>query len=187
MTAGGTLRISGGEHRGRRIPLPRNHDLRPTSEKARQAYFNIISGRVDDAAFLDLFAGTGVFAMEALSRGARSATAVESSRRAAEQITTSAESIGLNVRVLTADVYRAAATLRNDAPWDLIYADPPYADARWNDLLTLGSELLADDGLMAVEHWTARKDELPESAGAINRSRTVTYGTVAISLYERTS
>jgi len=80
-----TLRVTAGTLRGRRIPVPAG-DVRPTSERARQAFFNIVGERIEGARFLDLFAGSGIFAFEAVSRGAESATAVERDRRAVEAI-----------------------------------------------------------------------------------------------------
>lgn len=179
------LRISGGEHRGRRIPLPRNHELRPTSEKARQAFFDVIGPAIEGSKFLDVFSGTGVFAMEALSRGAASAVAVEISRRAAEQISATAKAIGLPLVTIQGDIYRSASRLAQEAPFDFIYADPPYGDERWSELLTiLGGGILAQDGVLALEHWTTVTDKLPESGGSLRRTRTARYGTVAISFYE---
>jgi 16S rRNA (guanine966-N2)-methyltransferase len=69
------LRITTGSLRGRKIPLP--PDTRPTSERARQAFFNILGERIEGASFLDLFAGSGAFAFEALSRGASRASAID--------------------------------------------------------------------------------------------------------------
>ena len=75
-----SLRVTGGTLRGRRVPVPAG-EVRPTSERARQAYFNIVSDRIAGARFLDLFAGSGIFSLEALSRGAAAAIAVEQSQR----------------------------------------------------------------------------------------------------------
>src|ERR1043165_4980266 len=80
-----SLRITAGTLRGRRVAVP-PHDVRPTSERARQAYFNIVWERIPGAHFLDLLAGRGVFSLEAPSRGAASATALERDRRAAAAI-----------------------------------------------------------------------------------------------------
>ena len=81
-----SLRVTAGALRGRRVPLPAG-DLRPTSERARQAFFNIVGKQVEGARFLDLFAGSGIFSFEAISRGAASSLAIDSSRRNCEAIT----------------------------------------------------------------------------------------------------
>ena len=179
------LRISGGEHRGRRIPLPRHHELRPTSERARQAFFDVIGPDIRDATFLDLFAGTGVFAIEALSRGASRAVAVELARRAADHMKETAEKIGVPLTVIHGDIYRIASTVAAEGPFDIVYADPPYGDDRWNDLLTLiGAGILAPRGVLALEHWTTVSESVPERGGGLRRTRTARYGTVGISFYE---
>ena len=71
-----TVRVTAGALRGRRVPVPQG-ETRPTSERARQAFFNIVGERIDRARFLDLFAGSGIFSFEAVSRGAESSTAVD--------------------------------------------------------------------------------------------------------------
>lgn len=185
MSPSGGLRITGGEHRGRKIPLPKNHELRPTSEKARQAFFDIIGPAIEDASFLDLFAGTGVFAMEALSRGATRAVAVESSRRAADQIRASVTTLGLPLTVILADVYRSTEKLRSAGEFDIVYADPPYGDTRWQELLGVISPVLAPDGVAALEHWVTNIDDLPAASQNLERYRVVKYGTVAISLFRK--
>src|SRR5687768_12694660 len=106
-----TVRISGGEHRGRRVQLPKQHELRPTSDKARQAFFNIAGPRIIDANFLDLFSGTGIFSFEAISRGAAHAVAVEKSRKAAHHIKTTAEAMEMPVAVICDDAFTAMRRL----------------------------------------------------------------------------
>lgn len=185
MSASGGLRITGGEHRGRKIPLPKHHELRPTSEKARQAFFDIVGPAVEDSSFLDLFSGTGVFALEALSRGAKRALAVDSSRRAVEQIRSTATTLGVPADVIFADVYRSTEKLKAAGEFDLVYADPPYGDDRWAELLATISSVLAPDGLAAVEHWVSNIDQIPASGADLVRTRVAKYGTVAISLFAR--
>lgn len=144
------LRISAGALRGRRVPVPRG-DVRPTSERARQAYFNIIGDRIIDARFLDLFAGSGIFSFEAISRGAASAVAVDSSRKNLAQIEKLAGEFGISVQVLHADVLKAAGRLI--APFDLAYADPPYDFGHYDDLLhVLDNAGFSANAVVAVEH-----------------------------------
>src|ERR1051325_981102 len=98
--SGRGLRIAGGSLRGRKVPVPPG-DIRPTSERARQAYFNIVGERIRGARFLDLFAGSGIFAFEAISRGAASSTAVENDRRNAAAIAHLAKAWEQPVNVVT--------------------------------------------------------------------------------------
>src|ERR1700737_3072624 len=96
------LRITTGTLRGRKIPLPPR--TRPTSERARQAFFNIIGDGIEGAAFLDLFAGSGAFAFEALSRGAASAVAIDESQHNIEAIERLAQSWGGRLTAVCSDV-----------------------------------------------------------------------------------
>src|ERR1044071_2366834 len=98
-----SLRITTGTLRGRRIPVPRD-EVRPTSERARQAFFNIVGDRIDGARFLDLFAGSGIFSFEAISRGAKESVAIDSSRGHTAAIEKTAKDFGIPVRAITADV-----------------------------------------------------------------------------------
>jgi 16S rRNA (guanine966-N2)-methyltransferase len=142
-----SLRITAGTFRGRRVPVPAG-DVRPTSERARQAYFNIVADRIDGARFLDLFAGTGIFSFEALSRGASSATAVD---RETAAISRRASAFGVAVTTIDGDVLSVLPRLRD--PFDLVYADPPYDYDRYDDLVVgIGRLTFAPAAVVAVEH-----------------------------------
>ena len=144
------LRITAGALRGRPVPVPRN-EVRPTSERARQAYFNIIGDRIHGARFLDLFAGSGIFSFEAISRGAASAVAVDSSKRNVMQIAAVAGRFGVSIETIESDVFRAAGRLTG--AFDLAYADPPYDFGQYDELLQLLEGLaFSDKGVVAVEH-----------------------------------
>ncbi len=147
-----TLRITGGTFRGRRVPVPRG-DVRPTSERARQAFFNILGERVHDARFLDLFAGSGIFSFEAVSRGARESVAVDSSRQHTAAIEKQARELDANIRTVTADVFAGIKRVHAEV-FDVIYADPPYAYESYDQLLTaIDTELtLASKAVVAIEH-----------------------------------
>src|SRR5919108_5991151 len=102
------MRIIAGSRKGARIFAPKGLATRPTSDRAREAAFNLI-GPVDDAAVLDLFAGSGALGLEALSRGAASATFVESDRDACRVINANLDKLGLQATVLCQDALRAVA------------------------------------------------------------------------------
>ena len=112
--------------------------MRPTSDRAREGIFNMLASRdlIDDARVLDLFAGTGALGIEALSRGARSATFVDSDRDAVAVIRTNLTGVALaGGSVVQSDVL---AFLRRAEPtFDLAFADPPYAFDGWDELFTL--------------------------------------------------
>ena len=177
------LRITAGTLRGRRVPIPKN-DVRPTSERARQAFFNIVNDRIGGARFLDLFSGSGIFALEAISRGAATATAVELSRKNAAAIEKTAQSIGASIDVVATDVL---GFLRGAGSRDftLVYADPPYDWAQYDELLAaLDQGPLAAEALVAVEH---RRRTTPFSTELNNLAlwRRVEYGEVWISMFSR--
>jgi 16S rRNA (guanine966-N2)-methyltransferase len=185
MSSPSTLRISGGEHRGRRIRLPKKHELRPTSDKARQAFFNIVGPRIDGATFLDLFSGTGVFAFEALSRGAARAIAVEKAAAAVKTIRETAEEIGIDLLVLESDVFSAVKRLEHQSI-DVVYADPPYDFPRYDELVAAIERWvpLAPDAIVAIEH---AGDSRPfrKSAERLRPQRTARYGTVAFTIFRQ--
>lgn len=123
------LRIVGGDHRGRRLHFPDARGLRPTADRVRETLFNWLQGEVYGRKVLDLFAGSGALGLEALSRGATSATFVERARPVADQLRQNIELLGLQeqARVETLE----AARFLDRAPtgqFDLVFVDPPFAD-----------------------------------------------------------
>jgi len=176
-----TLRVTAGTLRGRRIPVP-PRDVRPTSERARQAFFNIIADRITGARFLDLFSGSGVFSFEALSRGAASAIAIDSSRRNIETINRLAKEYGVVVATITSDVLKAIPRL-GDQKFDIVYADPPYDYAQYDQLIT------ALDGkadFVAIEHRKGTSPFAVETK-SLQLIRRAEYGEVWITLFENPS
>ncbi len=133
----GRVRIVAGEWRGRRIDVATAAALRPTPERTRETLFNWLAPALPGARVLDLYAGTGVLGLEALSRGAGHACFVERDRRlcAALRGTLDAFAAGDRGEVVCGDVFAAlGAGVR---PADIVLADPPYAAARHDELCTL--------------------------------------------------
>src|ERR1700759_466094 len=171
------MRIIAGSHRGHRIAAPKGRDTRPTSDRVRENAFNLI-GPGDDAAVLDLLAGSGAMGLEALSRGAARATFVESDRDAARVINANLDKLGLHGTVLRQDVVRALQGER--LHYDLVLCDPPYDYDRAR-LAPHLAKLLTADGLLVWE--TSSREEPPEVPGLSERTSR-TYGSARLTLFE---
>ena len=176
------IRITAGELRGRRIDVP-NSDVRPTSERARQAFFNIVGPRIAGLRFLDLFAGSGIFSFEAVSRGASEAVAVDRSKVHTAAIAKTAAALGVRVTAITGELPRLLPRIGGDA-FGLIYADPPYAWAEYDALLAaIDATLpLAPEALIAIEH---RRGTTPfhVTTSRLQFTRRAEYGEVWISFF----
>ena len=133
------MRVVAGLAGGRRLRAPVGRQVRPTSERVREALFNALGSldAVEGATVLDLFAGTGALGIEALSRGAASAVFVDADARAVAAVKQNLRDTGLaeRARVVQADVLKYLAGGR--APVDLAFADPPYAFDGWPRLLAV--------------------------------------------------
>jgi 16S rRNA (guanine966-N2)-methyltransferase len=173
------VRIIAGSRKGHRIAAPKGLATRPTSDRVREAAFNLI-GPVDGATVLDLFAGSGALGLEALSRGAARAVFVESDRAACRTIDTNLDKLRLTgARVLCQDVVRFLAT--ENARYDLILVDPPYdrVDDLQPRLAAALPRLLAEDGLVVYETGSRQEPELPLAQRTSRR-----YGSVRLTLFE---
>ena len=176
------MRIIAGSRKGARIFAPRGRDTRPTSDRVREAAFNLI-GPVDEATVLDLFAGSGGMGLEALSRGAARVVFVESDPEACRAIERNLDKLRLDGAVvlrgdaLTALRQESAAGRR----YDLVLVDPPYgAFARMQTALaTHLPAVLAPDGLLVVETSAREQPALPLPERTSRR-----YGAARLTLFE---
>ncbi len=177
-----TLRVTAGTLRGRRIPVPAG-DVRPTSERARQAFFNILGRKIDGAHFLDLFAGTGIFSFEAVSRGAASATAVDHDRHKAEAIARVAEQWDAPVTAIQGEAVTTLPRLSR-TEYDVVFADPPYDYAAYDDLLggIDGHLSLTPGAVVAVEH-RRRTDPFTVKTERLKFQRRAEFGEVWITFF----
>jgi 16S rRNA (guanine966-N2)-methyltransferase len=171
------MRIIAGSHRGHRIVAPAGRDTRPTSDRVRENAFNLI-GPVDGADVLDLFAGSGALGLEALSRGAASATFVESDREACRTINANLDKLRFRGTVLCQDAGRALQ--RERRRYDLVLCDPPY-DYDHARLAPPLAGLLPEDGLLVYE--SSGRADPPDLPGLeVRTSRK--YGAARLTLYE---
>jgi 16S rRNA (guanine966-N2)-methyltransferase len=172
------MRIIAGTHRGHRIAAPKGRDTRPTSDRVRENAFNLI-GPVDDGDVLDLFAGSGAMGLEALSRGAASATFVESDREACRTINANLDKLNLKGSVLCQDVLRAVTSERRT--YDLVLCDPPY-DYDHAKLVPRLARLVSEDGVLVYE--SSGRQDPPEVPGLeVRTSRR--YGSARLTLFDR--
>jgi 16S rRNA (guanine966-N2)-methyltransferase len=172
------VRIIGGEHRGRRIVAPKGTKTRPTSDRVRENMFNLI-GPVDDAAVLDLYAGSGALGLEALSRGASSCTFVDSDREACRTINANLDTLRERGIVLCQDVARTLAAERRT--YDLILCDPPY-DVDPTRLAEQLARVLDPRGLLVLES-SGREDPPALDGFDVRTSRK--YGAARLTLLTR--
>ena len=171
------MRIIAGTHRGHRIAAPAGRETRPTSDRVRENAFNLI-GPVDDADVLDLFAGSGAMGLEALSRGAASATFVESNRDACRTIGANLDKLRLKGTVLCQDAVRLIAGDRRT--YDLVLLDPPYGFEA-SRLLPHLPRLLREDGLLVWE--SSGREPPPEVPGLVQRTSRK-YGSARLTLLQ---
>ena len=130
------IRITGGALRGRVVPSPPSMKTRPTGSRTREALFNILQG-VDDFRMLDLFAGSGIMGIEALSRGASHVVAVEMSHAQARLVLQGYKALLLESKLTLYEKDALALDRRDvcgDGGFDLIYADPPFKDMDYPDM-----------------------------------------------------
>ncbi len=177
------MRVVAGTARGRRLAAPRGAGTRPTSDKVRGAIFNLLGQFFDGGTVLDLYAGSGALALEALSRGCARAVCVESDRGAAEAIRRNADACGFGgaVEVRREPVELALAHLPRGA-FDLAFLDPPYALGPDAALGQLGP-VLAPGARVVAEHDARRPP--PDAPGALALVDRRAYGDTGISIYRR--
>ena len=184
------MRITGGTLRSRTLRAPRGSATRPTTDRVREALFGILAsaGALEGANVADLYAGTGALGIEALSRGARRATLVESARPALAVLRANVASLGVKdrVHVVPGDVATCAARIASDGPFDLVLADPPWADvdsgAAANALASLAAaRAFASTATLVLEH--ASRSQPPEIVG-LAREGTRRYGDTALTFYK---
>jgi 16S rRNA (guanine966-N2)-methyltransferase len=178
------MRIISGNLRGRRLKSIDAAGLRPTTDRVRESIFNVLAARLDfdGIRVLDLFAGTGALGIEAISRGAAHCTFVEQSGRTASVVRDNLQALDITAQgsVVVSD---AIAFLQTSAlPFDLVFADPPYAativDRLIHDLFALG--VVAPGGLFVFEHSAFTHGHSTDRAEFLLEK---TFGDTAISLY----
>ncbi len=153
------LRIIGGEWRSRQIEFPLLPDLRPTPDRVRETLFNWLRGDVHGASCLELFAGSGILSLEALSRGAKHCVALDLEPAAVRTLKTTLDTLGADAHQYKCETTDARQWIKHYTaePFDLIFLDPPFADEGVTELIGEASShrILAPNGQIYAETPTA--------------------------------
>jgi len=150
------MRIISGKFKSRRIQAPKHLPVRPTTDRAKEALFNIINNAYyfDGLKVLDLFAGIGSITFEFASRGAEQLTAVDANYQCTTFITKTASQLGIDVTVITRDVMDFLNSASQQ--YDIVFADPPYdfSDEDFTAIIDaiFQHQLLSDKGIFIMEH-----------------------------------
>ena len=186
-----SMRIVGGRLKGRVLAAPSSQAIRPTSERLRESIFDILEhrfpGHVEGARVVDLFAGSGALAIEALSRGARSALLVDNGAEARALLRANVEALGLGG---VTRIWRADATKLGSAPaggpFALAFLDPPYGKAlAGSALASLISGGWLEEGALCVVEEAAKVEIVAPAGLALEDART--YGDTQIAILRRES
>lgn len=178
------MRIIAGTAGGRKLVSPEGLDVRPTTDRVREAVFNTLYSRdvIEDARVLDVFAGTGAYGLEALSRGAAHVTCVDIDRRSIGLINDNLDLLGFTdqATVLTGDAVEVVG--RFDTPFDIAFADPPYdwSEDQWRALLAVvPAALLVAESDRELDELVAADETL---GWVTDRSRR--YGSTVVTLLQ---
>jgi 16S rRNA (guanine(966)-N(2))-methyltransferase RsmD len=189
------MRIIGGKMGGRTLRAPRGDGTRPTSDKVREAIFNILDARAEPPdRVLDLYAGSGALGLEALSRGAGSALFVDADDDACDLVRANGDALGLATQVVCSPAVRWLSKMAT-GQYGWIFLDPPYDSHQTGELdkalgLVAKKQLLAAGGLAIAEHeWRHPPEDAFVGAGAAQGSLALfdrrRYGQTTVSFYRR--
>lgn len=177
------MRVIAGRYKGRNLVAPKL-DARPTLDRTKETLFNIIQQRINGSRVLDLFAGSGQLAIEALSRGAQSAVLCDNNRLSVDAIKQNFAKIGVSPTLFTCDFENCLRSLSCKS-MDIVFVDPPYkSDLYQKTLMLLDKyDILSENGIVVCEH--SREDELPAEIGVMVVYDTRKIGTVQFTFYCR--
>jgi 16S rRNA (guanine966-N2)-methyltransferase len=181
----GLLRIVAGDLKGRRLRVPDAPGLRPTSDRVRQALFDILGQRLPGGRVLDAYAGSGALGFEALSRGAEEAVFVESGRLAAEAIRENARALGVSdrCRLVQGDAVALLLGRRLEGPFAWVFADPPWTEKAGPRFLeALHASGVARPGTSILIERDVRSETASAPVGW-TLARTAIYGRTALDFY----
>ncbi len=181
------MRVVSGVCKGRPLKAVPGMSTRPTTDKVKEAIFNIVGPYFEGGVGLDLFGGSGGLGIEALSRGLDKVIFVDKDQKAIQTIRSNVEACKFtdNVEIYRNDAERALkAILKRDLRFDLIFLDPPYKKQHINELISKieNNHLLNEDGYIIAEH--SDEVDLPSSIGVLKKVKFENYGVTSVSVFQ---
>lgn len=183
------MRVIAGIHKGRQLKAVPGKNTRPTTDKVKEAVFQMLGPFFQGGQALDLFAGSGSLGIEALSRGMDSCTFVDNHPKAIQTIKENVSMLKLDnqVEVFRADAFRAlSASAKRELKFDLIFLDPPYTKISYEKLLDMieAEQLLNSGGIIYCEHDV--HDNLPDTYSSLTVKKQTHYGgTIGVTIYQK--
>ena len=177
------MRVITGIARGRKLETLSGNDVRPTTDKVKEAIFSSIQFDIEGRRILDLFAGSGQLGIEALSRGANSATFVDLNTDAFAVIERNLKNTNLkdDAKVVRADYFSFCAGTRDT--FDIAFLDPPYREGILEKALSAVTGIMSDYGIIICEH--PNDITLSENVGDFTKYKTAKYGKIAVSYFRK--
>lgn len=175
------MRVITGTARGRRLETLEGEDVRPTTDRVKEAVFSIIQFETEGRTFLDLFAGSGQMGIEAISRGAKEAYFVDSSKKSVATIrrNLAATKFEMQSKVFQMDYHSFLAM--NSKEFDIAFLDPPYSTGTLQEAMELVAEVMRDTGIIIAEN--PLNEEISENYGDFVLDRQYRYGKIKISTF----
>ncbi len=176
------MRVITGEARGRRLETLEGDDVRPTTDKVKEAIFSAIQFDIQGRTFLDLFAGCGQMGIEAISRGAQKAIFVDKSRKAVDIVRKNLNAVNFYDRAKVIHTDSVSYMSMMDEPFDIVFLDPPYNKGILQEVLPLVAEKIKKTGVIIAE--SHENDTILQNYGEFMLDRERLYGKIKVSIYK---
>lgn len=175
------MRVITGSARGRKLLTLEGVDVRPTTDRTKEAMFSSIQFDIEGAKVLDLFAGSGQLGIEALSRGAASAVFIDKNRQAIEIVKKNLQSTSLAKQAVVLNTDADTYVTTTKEKFSFVFMDPPYAKGFLQKMLPLAEGVVTEGGAIICEHPYG--EELPEELSSMKIYRSYRYGKTAVTVY----
>ncbi len=177
------MRVITGSARGMSLKTLEGDNVRPTTDKVKEAVFSIIQFELEGRRILDLFAGSGQLGIEALSRGAENAVFVDADKNAVRIVKDNLAKTKLDSKATVAQTDSLAFLSMTDRIFDIAFLDPPFSTGLLEKALAKVEPHIAEGGLVVCEHPFA--DELPDNQGGLEKQKTYKYSKTAVTVYRK--